>query len=259
MYSKKSKGLKHYLKSFISFLYENSQDSDFELNIDSDSNILVVAPHPDDESLGCGGLLCKYSKQCDVLLVTDGGTGNPEWTYDFTVKTRADEFVNAMNWLAVKNYTMMGCLSDSYKTLKQTKIDLNLLNYNYIFIPGRNENHPEHKIVNQLIRKACKKQKYKSKLFEYEVWTPLNKISHSLDIGPVIEKKRNLIGFYKCQLKHVDYVSGILGLNSYRGIQRGKEYSECYYQVLSSTRLAFVFFSKILYNILHIFICFLHR
>lgn len=33
---------------------------------------LVIAPHMDDESLGCGGLLAKYPGECHVLVATDG-------------------------------------------------------------------------------------------------------------------------------------------------------------------------------------------
>ena len=33
----------------------------------------VVAPHMDDESLGCGGLLAKYAEDCLVITMTDSG------------------------------------------------------------------------------------------------------------------------------------------------------------------------------------------
>ena len=34
---------------------------------------LVLAPHMDDESLGCGGLLAKFPTECTVVTMTDSG------------------------------------------------------------------------------------------------------------------------------------------------------------------------------------------
>ena len=32
-------------------------------------NILVLAPHPDDESIGCGGTLCRHAAKGDRVMV----------------------------------------------------------------------------------------------------------------------------------------------------------------------------------------------
>jgi LmbE family N-acetylglucosaminyl deacetylase len=34
---------------------------------------LVIAPHMDDESMGCGGLMAKYADECSVVVATDSG------------------------------------------------------------------------------------------------------------------------------------------------------------------------------------------
>lgn len=42
--------------------------------------VLVIAPHPDDESLGCGGLLAwaaANSRRAEVLFLTDGEASHP--------------------------------------------------------------------------------------------------------------------------------------------------------------------------------------
>ena len=48
----------------------------YPLVIKETEKILIVAPHPDDESIGTGGLLSLYSNQCDVIVMTDGRYGN---------------------------------------------------------------------------------------------------------------------------------------------------------------------------------------
>ena len=43
--------------------------------------VLIISPHADDEILGCGGFISKYSKhnyQIDVLILTNANKGAPE-------------------------------------------------------------------------------------------------------------------------------------------------------------------------------------
>lgn len=57
---------------------------------------LVIAPHMDDESMGCGGLLAKYPGECVVLTVTDSGP------------VRAAEHARAMAILGVGDTRSLG-------------------------------------------------------------------------------------------------------------------------------------------------------
>ncbi|PRY63233.1 LmbE family N-acetylglucosaminyl deacetylase [Knoellia remsis] len=57
---------------------------------------LVIAPHMDDESMGCGGLMAKYPDECVVATVTDSGP------------TRAAEHAEAMRILGVTDSRNLG-------------------------------------------------------------------------------------------------------------------------------------------------------
>lgn len=190
--------------------------------------LLIVSPHPDDESIGCGGLIAQYASQCDVLLITDGGTGNPEWSYEKTAEVRSREFQNTMRMAAVNKSIQLKCRCGEYRKLRRTKIGMDLSVYQHIFIPNSRENHIEHKIVHQIIIRAVRQQHIHSNVYEYEVWTPMYKITNYLDISQYKEKKVELISNYKCQLKHIDYISAIIGLNCYRGMQYHIRYAEGY-------------------------------
>ena len=48
------------------------------LQIQSTDKILILAPHADDESIGCGGLLLKYGSQVEAICITNCKTGNPK-------------------------------------------------------------------------------------------------------------------------------------------------------------------------------------
>ena len=44
-------------------------------------NVLIISPHADDEVLGCGGFISKYSKKnclISVLILTNANKGAPE-------------------------------------------------------------------------------------------------------------------------------------------------------------------------------------
>ena len=56
---------------------------------------LVVAPHMDDESLGCGGLLAKYPDEATVVVVTHSG------------ERRRAEFQSAMGILGVDDLRVL--------------------------------------------------------------------------------------------------------------------------------------------------------
>ena len=57
---------------------------------------VVIAPHQDDESMGCGGLLAKYPDECTVVTVADSGA------------VRAAEHARAMAHLGCERYENLG-------------------------------------------------------------------------------------------------------------------------------------------------------
>jgi N-acetylglucosamine malate deacetylase 1 len=57
---------------------------------------LILAPHMDDESMGCGGLMAKYPTECVVVSVTDSGP------------VRAAEHDQAMAAVGVTEYYNLG-------------------------------------------------------------------------------------------------------------------------------------------------------
>lgn len=187
--------------------------------------ICILAPHPDDETIACGGLLSLYAKQCDVICLTDGCYGDPDIKPAKMAQIREKEFETVMHKIGVNSFLMLG-IEDSKLSKNQTKFNsLNLRNYDYILIPGPNDSHPDHMAVAKMLTKSMSG---KAQIVYYEIWNTLQNQTHYVDISAVVDKKHKLINLYKSQVKHIDYADRILALNHYRGICHAIEFEEAY-------------------------------
>lgn len=202
------------------------------MKIQKSDKILIVAPHADDETIGAGGLLSRYGKQCDVWLITDGRKGNTpdaKYTEDELIAERKKEFRRVMDYFNVRDYVFLG-LTDGNASSEIHKIySRDIRDYNYIFVPNRSENHPDHLAVYNALIKMKKKQRAKGDMVEYEVWTPLQFPNVYLPITDVMENKKKALSFYESQLETVDYVDMAESLNRYRGFTSNEKYREAYY------------------------------
>jgi N-acetylglucosamine malate deacetylase 1 len=64
-------------------------------------NVLVLAPHPDDEVLGCGGTICRHVEAGDLVSVLVATRGIPELYSDVAVNAVREEARNAHAKLGV--------------------------------------------------------------------------------------------------------------------------------------------------------------
>ena len=219
-------GLKK-LKLYLKYGKITSCNGPAKWEINKDDKILILTPHPDDETIACGGLLSLYASQCDVILLTDGCHGDPNIEPKKMANIRWKEFSSVMTELGVNNYHALniedGKLLHNHKIFK----NIDVSGYKYILMPHKNDSHIDHVAVFILMNKYFRK--YKKNFVFYELWTPMERPTHFIDISDVIDKKYNLINKYKCQTSIIDYAEIIKGLNRYRGLISNIKYSEMYY------------------------------
>src|SRR5690348_632327 len=73
-------------------------------------NVLVIAPHPDDESIGCGGTICAHAGHGDrvtVVFLTSGELGLRELTKEEAWRVRELEAEKAADILGVASVTFL--------------------------------------------------------------------------------------------------------------------------------------------------------
>jgi len=200
--------------------------------------ITVVAPHPDDESLGCGGTaaLCAQSgAQVTAIILTDGRRGDPSFEQDpqRLVQTREAETRAACEILGLAAPIFLGIPDQTlaFHPAARTRLQETLaeLKPEAIFLPFLGDNHPDHLAANRLLLSAWGDSE--TTIYAYEVWSPLHP-NCIVDIGAVVELKRRALECYRSQLTRQALVEQALALNRYRGIYLAQPdgYAEALYR-----------------------------
>lgn len=194
-------------------------------------NVLVVAPHPDDETLGCGGSICGHVARGDrvtAVFLTSGELGlkhlarEKAWRVRETEARKAGgilgiagiDFLRMADWSAGKH--IRSAAPRLRTVLQRDKPEL-------IYLPHPGEWHPDHQAALPLLRTALRGWRgSKPALRGYEVWTPLSHYDEVEDISKVMSRKLRALRAHRSQVAGWDYVRAITGLNQYRGVLAAK-------------------------------------
>jgi LmbE family N-acetylglucosaminyl deacetylase len=190
------------------------------------TRVLVIAPHPDDEAIGCGGAVCRHAARGDrvsVLFLTSGELGLKHLPRDQAWAVREQEaraaaailgvaawyFLRAPDWF-VGDY-VPEVAAQVGPVLREERPGL-------IYVPHPAEWHPDHKAGIAVLRSALETNPLASpNARTYEVWTPLPEYDHVEDISPVMARKLAAVRCYQSQLAGFRYDRGVRGLNQFRG------------------------------------------
>lgn len=145
--------------------------------------LAVLAPHPDDESLGCGALLARAfaGEGAHVICLTDGSASHPgstEWAPERLARQRHAEMVAAIECLGgtACDLTWLG-MPDSrlYQTDAATvaaELEQVIKDHGarHIFVPAAEDHHEDHQAT------ACFAGELRSrrpdwKFYSYPVWS----------------------------------------------------------------------------------------
>jgi len=142
---------------------------------------LFFAPHEDDETLGCGGMIiqkCAAAADVGVVFMTDGRQSHAHlMPAAELVARRRQEALDACRVLGVAeqlvsflNFTD-GCLSDALETAVPPVLDL-LQQYQpaEVYIPYAKEPPADHVATNLIVLAALKLYNHPVTVYEYPVW-----------------------------------------------------------------------------------------
>ena len=189
-----------------------------------DRPFIVVAPHPDDESLGCGGLIAEASRQGlpgKVVIVSDGAGSHPKSkTYppDRLTSLREEEAKQAAAVLGLKPEDMLFLrLPDRFVPHEGKEAERAIcaivdcvreIGAGSLFVSWRHDPHCDHQASYEIARQV-QDRVGGVRLFEYVVWG--HTLPPSAAVGPfrggfkirvddeALEKKRHAIAAHRSQ------------------------------------------------------------
>lgn len=224
----------------------------YHLSAPPGERVVVLAPHPDDETLGCGGtvrLLVEAGKAVRVLFLTSGGKGDPSLEAsggeaDYSLM-REREAERALRVLGVSDYEFLrypdrGIYEHYQDALERILGSVHDFAPDTIYVPSMVELNPDHRAAAALSMEIQKRylphpagadRAVPVTLVFYEVTTPLRP-NVLVDITPVYRRKKRAVKRYRSQLKVMDYLGHSDALNIIRALTlNGPRYVEAFWAV----------------------------
>lgn len=188
--------------------------------------VLVLSPHPDDETIGCGGTLALHAEAGDpvqVVVLTNGAKGDMSGRFvrNAYIEMRRQETLAACACLGIYDVTFWSYedreLTGSVTVIPDLVASINTYHPDVIYAPSPLEFHPDHRALAGYIQAALRHCQTDSELFFYEVGQPLQ-VDILVDITGVLDKKKQALRQYQSQLEERPYDDIALALNRFRSL-----------------------------------------
>jgi len=186
---------------------------------------LVIAPHPDDEVLACGGtlsLLIRTGASVRVVVMSDGALGDPEGAFAGDVtEIRRSESRAALAILGVTDLVFLnlpdGAIRASAKTVQLITEEIQKFGPDMILLPPLLDQHRDHVAASLAAIQAWRSSGGEAIALMWELWQALP-VNLVVDISSVFEVRRQASLEYKVALHYKDYTIANEGLAMYRGL-----------------------------------------
>lgn len=209
--------------------------------------ILVLAPHPDDEVLGCGGTIRKHVEEGHEVFVCIGTKAYaPDWSEEF-LKERPEEIKKAHEILGVKKTYFLDFPTVKMNTIPQKEVNdafirvVRDVNPDIVYIPHLGDLHGDHQILAQAGLVGTRPLPGSSirKVIAFESthateWGSMIKPfvpNMYVDIETAFPEKLKAMEAYKSEVKeypHPRSLEGLKILAQKRGLECGLKFAEAF-------------------------------
>lgn len=203
--------------------------------------VLVVAPHIDDDVIGCGGVLRQHavgSAAVTSVYLRDGGAVREEEARQAAAIVGIRDLVflrwgppPGNGWIRRTRPGRRGDLPVNEGTVSGLGEVVERVRPEVVYVPFFLDAHPEHAAAARLLGETAARGAPVGTCYLYEVWSPLVP-NVLIDITGEAEVKRRAIDAHRSQVQTIDMSAGILGLNAYRGaMNRIRGYAEAFLRI----------------------------
>ena len=224
------------------------------MEINENDRILIIAAHPDDEILGCGGLLSKYSNQVETAIIFiaegdscrfDGSKINPSILKKIKHREYCAEQALKLFNISDIEFNRLPCgRLDSIDIIEINKIiEKKILSFQPSIILSHYsyDTNNYHRIVSRSVQMSTRPiVGFDMNVLSFEIlssteWNLQNPFNPSLFLelsADNLNKKIEAIKIYDGEIRefpHSRSSEGVKCLSQYRGMQIGVSYAEAFY------------------------------
>jgi len=211
---------------------------------------LVLAPHPDDESLACGGtvkLITSGGGAVDILYMTKGERGffpnvQPSQSQMMELAARRQaEAREACRILGIEKIAFLlgpdGMVHAHPELAEPILAAFVAHHYRIVFCPWPFDGHPDHAATYALLHNVLARYAQEVEVWLYEVWTPVP-ANRFICIDSTIAVKMEAFNAHTSQSSMLNYEDAFTGLARYRSLFcPPARYAEAFYNCDSGTLL----------------------
>ncbi len=209
------------------------------------NKILVIAAHPDDETIGCGGAIIKHIRNGDsvsVLTISDGETSRDV----NDKKQRNSNFIKAMESLGVKNFDNLDYPDQRLDVVSLLDIIQNIekkiseIQPNILYTHHYSDLNIDHQITHKAVMTAARPLPNSSikEILCFEIvssteWSVDDVFmpNYFIDIESELDEKIKACNCYVDEMNippHARSIESIINLAKYRGAQVGIHAAEAF-------------------------------
>jgi LmbE family N-acetylglucosaminyl deacetylase len=190
--------------------------------------VVILAPHIDDETIGCGGVAIKHAAAGDRVAILTFADCTEQRIAEgraagHILGAHRQEFLTFVNRHLLDRPEPAACLAQFLKEESP----------NIIYAPSLFDRHTDHVAVNILLAQYTRQYGLPAMIYGYEVWSTLTP-NVAIDITAEQPVKAKALSCFASQLEANNWHDAALSLNHYRGITTGAGiYAEAFLRMTS--------------------------